>query len=51
MISDEDERVSLVRKISPQAANVCIVFFLVESFTDSLLFSTIFSYRAWLKFG
>lgn len=23
MISDEDERVSLVRKINPQAANVC----------------------------
>lgn len=26
MISDEDERVSLVRKINPQAANVLRVF-------------------------
>lgn len=42
MISDEDERVSLVRKISPQAANVCIVFFLVESFTDSLFYFQLF---------
>lgn len=24
MISDEDERVALVRKINPQAANVCV---------------------------
>lgn len=28
MISDEDERVGLVRKINPQAANVCVFFFL-----------------------
>jgi len=26
MISDEDERVALVRKINPQAANVCLPF-------------------------
>lgn len=28
MISDEDERVSLVRRINPQAANVCFKFYM-----------------------